>query len=153
MLQRSVECEVVWMSGSWESCKEQYWRPSNQATGPFRTGTFWMGTAAVLEFLFPMYEIFSSRYSYFTSICNRQIRPCEWKLLFYSVCVCLPRYNLLENVQQRLHEGRIYCTTVILDCSSFTCIISASNKLATEFTIWNYFRLAVNVVVGNVRLT
>ncbi len=27
---RSVECEAVWMSSSQESCKQQYWRPSNQ---------------------------------------------------------------------------------------------------------------------------
>ncbi len=24
------ECEVVWMSGSWESCMHQYWRPSSR---------------------------------------------------------------------------------------------------------------------------
>ncbi len=24
-----VECEVIWMSGSRESCKQQYWRTSN----------------------------------------------------------------------------------------------------------------------------
>lgn len=26
----SVECEVVWVCSPWDSCKQQYWRPSNR---------------------------------------------------------------------------------------------------------------------------
>lgn len=56
-------------------------------------------------------------------------------VLLYAVCVYVYQDKLCQEIA-KIHEGRIYCKTVVLHCISFSYVC--------------YLRMTANVRVGNV---